>query len=69
MFDIIGFRMESILTKAEYIIDLVEACSEEMDEKEIYKKLGYMDESAEWISSICSSMRCCMDSEGLYMYE
>ena len=34
MFDIIGCRMESILTKAEYIIDLVEACSEEMNEKE-----------------------------------
>lgn len=69
MFDIIGFRMESILNKAEYIIDLVEACSEEMNEKEIYKKLKYIDENAEWISSICSSMRCCMDSEGLYMYE
>ena len=69
MFDIIGFRMESILNKAEHIIDLVEACSEETNEKEIYKKLKYMDESAEWISSICSSMRCCINSEGLYMCE
>ena len=69
MFDIIGFRMESILNKAEYIIDLVEACSEEMDEKEIYLGIKNMEESAEWISSICSSMRCCINSEGLYMYE